>query len=280
MPNQIDRLSSQSGQGQTTCHSCQRLSVVIPAFNEEQRLPKAVAAVTAYLTKQTYASEIIVVDDGSTDGTANVVQELIRTHRDLKLLRLDENQGKGAAVKTGIFASAGDFVLFADADQSTPIHQTDKLMPFLTDEGYDIAVGSRGKKGAEVGRSQVWYRRLAGKLFGCLGRALLYRGIVDSQCGFKLMTREAAQSIFRRLSSPTAIFDMELLVLAGKFGFSVAEVPVEWNHDPDTRIAYNMRKSVRIVWELLRIKFRHRVWWSVRVRTWPRSKHQTAERQQ
>src|SRR3989454_4996145 len=164
------------------------LSVVIPAYNEQERLKKHVPAIQAHLAGKGY--EIIVVNDGSKDGTARVAQEL-----GVRLIDLNPNRGKGGSVKAGMLAAQGRYVLFTDADQSTPISEVDKLLAKL-EAGYDIAIGSRAVPGAEVELPQVWYRALAGELFGLGTRTFCIHGIHDTQCGFKAMKREVAQKVF------------------------------------------------------------------------------------
>lgn len=235
------------------------LSVVIPAFNEQERLKRHVPGIVSYLTGKNLKFEIVVVNDGSKDNTAKVTDELSRTYPAVRLINLNVNRGKGGAVRTGMLAARGRYVLFADADQSTPIGEVDKLLEKLEREGYDMAIGSRAMPGAEVEEPQVWYRALAGKLFGVATKLLCIQGIYDTQCGFKAMKREVAQKIFSQVSSNTAIFDIEMLVVATREGYRIAELPVHWVHDPDTRIPYNLRRALRIWGELFRIRRAQRV---------------------
>ena len=222
------------------------LSVVIPAYNEEERLKQHIPAIQAHLAGKSF--EIIVVNDGSRDGTATVAQKL-----GAQLIDLQPNRGKGGAVKAGMLAAQGRYVLFTDADQSTPIAEVDKLLAKL-DAGYDMAIGSRALAGADVERRQGWYRELAAQVFN-LGRiCLTVTGIADTQCGFKAMTRAVAQKVFPQVTSNTAIFDIEMLVVATRAGYRIAEVPVHWVHDPDTRIPYNFRRALKIWGELFRIR--------------------------
>jgi glycosyltransferase involved in cell wall biosynthesis len=236
------------------------LSVVIPAYNEEERLRKFVPGIAKYLKSRNLESEIIVVNDGSRDGTAQAAREL-----GARLIDLQPNRGKGGAVKAGMLAAQGRFVLFTDADQSTPIGEADKLLAKL-EAGYDLAIGSRAVPGAEVEQPQAWYRALAGKAFGVGTRLLCIGGIHDTQCGFKAMKREVAQKVFPQVTSDTAIFDIEMLVVAAREGYRIAEVPVKWVHDPDTRIPYNLRRALRIWAELFRIRRAQRVGWPLKVR--------------
>jgi dolichyl-phosphate beta-glucosyltransferase len=233
------------------------LSVVIPAYNEEDRLRRHIPAIRAHRKD----CEIIVVNDGSKDSTSRVARELGAT-----VIDLNPNRSKGGAVKAGMLAAHGRYVLFTDADQSTPIGEVDKLMAKLA-AGYDLAIGSRAVPGAEVEQPQVWYRALAGKCFGLGTRLFCIRGIHDTQCGFKAMTREAAQKIFPQVTSSSAIFDIEMLVVATREGYRVAELPVHWVHDPDTRIPYNLRRALRIWGELFRINRAQKICWPLRVKS-------------
>jgi len=235
------------------------LSVVIPAYNEEERLKKHIPAIQAHLAGKSF--EIIVVNDGSRDGTATVAQSF----SDVRLIDLQPNRGKGGAVKAGMLAAQGRYVLFTDADQSTPIAEVDKLLTKLA-AGYDMAIGSRAIPGAEVAEPQVWYRKLAGKLFGVGTRLFCIRGIHDTQCGFKAMTRVVAQKVFPQVTSNSAIFDIEMLVVATREGYRIAEVPVHWVHDPDTRIPYNFRRALKIWGELFRIRRAQRIGFPLRVK--------------
>jgi dolichyl-phosphate beta-glucosyltransferase len=152
-----------------------------------------------------------------------------------------------------MLAARGRYVLFTDADQSAPIDEGDKLLERL-EAGYDIAIGSRRMPGAEVEERQAWPRALAGRLFGIGTRLLCIRGIYDTQCGIKAMRREVAQTVLPQVTSDTAIFDIEMLVVATREGFRIAELPVRWVHDPDTRIPYDLRRALRIWGELFRIR--------------------------
>lgn len=235
------------------------LSVVIPAYNEEERLRRFVPGIVASLEAGYSAFEIIVVSDGSADGTARTTRELAMRYPSVRLIELKRNRGKGGAVRTGMLAARGRYVLFTDADQSTPIGEVAKLLAKLEDEGFDMAIGSRSVPGAEVRQRQGWGRALAGKLFGVGTRLFCIRGFHDTQCGFKAMRGEVARDVFAQVTSDTAIFDIEMLMVAAREGYRVAELPVEWTHDPDSRIAYDLRRSLRIWRELFRIRQAQRV---------------------
>jgi dolichyl-phosphate beta-glucosyltransferase len=242
------------------------LSVVIPAYNEEERLRQNVPGIAEFLRRKDLRFEIVVVNDGSKDGTARTAKELAKIYPMVWLIDLQPNRGKGGAVRAGMLAANGRFVLFTDADQSTPIGELDKLLDKLESGGYGVAIGSRAVRGAEVKHPQAWYRALAGKLFGLGTKLLCIRGVGDTQCGFKAMTREAVQKIFPQVTSNTAIFDIELLVVATREGCRVAEVPVKWVNDPDTRIPYNLRSALRIWGELFRIRRVQHVSWPPKVK--------------
>lgn len=237
------------------------LSVVIPSYNEAARLRRLLPHIRDHLRDR--AHEIIVVNDGSQDDTAAVA----RGFPGVQVIEWQPNRGKGAAVKAGMLAARGEYVLFTDADESTPIGEVDQLLAKVAAGGYDMAIGSRAAPGAQVGAAQVWYRTLAGKMFGVATRVLCLRGIRDTQCGFKLMKRAVAQKVFLQVTSPTAIFDIEMLVVAARAGYRVAEVPVTWAHDPDTRIPYTLRRALQIWAELFRIRRAQRVGWPVRIQS-------------
>lgn len=241
------------------------LSVVIPAYNEERRIAAAIRAVSGYLAGAGMRFEIIVVDDGSSDRTSEVVTAARADLSGLNLVRLDRNSGKGRAVQAGVLQARGEYIFFVDADQSTPIDQLSLLLSPLVEGRCDAAIASRALPGSRLLRRQTGPRRLLGKAFGHGFRALLVRGICDSQCGFKGFTRAAARTLFTQATSPTAIFDMEILLLAGRAGMTVAEIPVTWTHDPESRLTYNFRQSIGLVRELLRIRRHWRVRFPVKV---------------
>ncbi len=243
------------------------LSVVIPAYNEEERLKRFVPGIVQYLQGKGQPFEIIVVNDGSRDNTAQVTRELSNTFPMLRLIDLNPNRGKGGAVKAGLLDARGEFALFTDADQSTPIAEVEKLLPKLERDGFDIAIGSRAIPGSVVEQPQVWYRAMAGKLFGVGTRILCIRGIYDPQCGFKAMKREVAQKVLPQVTSNSAIFDIEMLAVATREGYRIAEIAVRWVHDPDTRIPYNLRRAISIWLELFRINRAQKIGWALKAKT-------------
>lgn len=236
------------------------LSVVLPAYNEAERLKRHIPHIREHLQGKTY--EIIVANDGSKDETSTVA----RSFEGVRVIDLHPNRGKGGAVKAGMLAAAGRYVLFTDSDESTPIAEVDKLLEALEADRCDMAIGSRGVPGAKVQEPQAWYRALASKLFGLAAKILCVHGVYDTQCGFKCMKREVAQRVFPQVTSASAIFDIEMLVVATREGFRVAELPVKWTHDPDTRIPYNLRRAIKIWAELFRIRRAQRVGWPLTVK--------------
>jgi len=208
------------------------LSVVIPAYNETLRLPRTLDAVTAYLARQPYAAEILVVDDGSTDATAQVVREFPAGAVPLRLLSQPDgrNHGKGAAVRLGLSAAVGAHRLFMDADNSTTLDHVERFWPHF-EQGFDVVIGSRDIGGADVVIPQVWYKELGGKLGNLLIRTLAVPGIADTQAGFKAFTARCIEDISPLLTIDRWGFDVELLVAARCRGFQVKEVPIVWRND-------------------------------------------------
>ena len=206
-----------------------------------------------------------MVDDGSRDGTADFVRQQTQLDPRVCLISYSPNRGKGNAVRAGVLAAKGRFVLFMDADGSTPIEEAEKVWPLLSGP-FQVVLGSRGLRESKVEATQTPLRRLASDLFGVMTRMLVVYGVVDTQCGFKAFTKEAAQAVFSKLVVTSAIFDVELLLLCVRSGYSIAEVPVVWRHDQDSRITYDFRRSVKTILELVRIKWRHGVLWPVKAK--------------
>jgi dolichyl-phosphate beta-glucosyltransferase len=236
------------------------LSVVIPAYNESARISQTLQKIRDYLEGRPGRFEIIVADDGSRDGTAERAVAARPEDPNLRVLALGRNQGKGAAVRAGVQAARGRRVLFSDADLSTPIEDLEVLERAL-DDGAAVAIGSRALRDSRVMVRQPWHRQTMGKVFNLLVQVLALPGIHDSQCGFKLFRQAEAQRLFgaQRLSGFS--FDVEILFLARKFGFRVAEVPVSWYDSPASRVdpvldsARMLRDLFRIRWDWLRGRY-------------------------
>jgi dolichyl-phosphate beta-glucosyltransferase len=228
-------------------------SVIIPAYNEEKRIGKTLERVLEYLAAAGADFEVIVADDGSRDATARVVGEIAARDARVRLVQLRENQGKGEAVKRGVLASRGDWVLFSDADLSTPIEEVEKLVA-KADEGFPVTIGSRTIRGANVEVHQPWYRELMGKTFNAFVRMIALGGFVDTQCGFKCFRGDAARMIFERTRIKRFAFDVETLVIARRLALPIAEVPIRWLNEPHSRVAI-FRDSLRMLLDLFRIRW-------------------------
>lgn len=225
------------------------LSIVIPAFNEEPRIGDTLRLANAYLSKQGYDAEIIVVDDGSTDRTAFVVQTL---YPDVRVISYAQNRGKGYAVKTGMLAAAGDYRIFMDADGSTPISDIELFWPRF-DDGADIVIGSRSLPQSQVIVRQHPFRENMGRMFNVLVKLLLIPGFIDTQCGFKGFTARSAQVVLSRQRLDGFSFDTELLYIAQRHGLRIDEVPVLWCNSPHSRVRM-FADSARMFWDLFRIR--------------------------
>ena len=237
------------------------LSFIVPAYNEEERLGDSLARLIGFSERQPYSIEIIVVDDGSSDGTAALARDAggqPAANVSLRVIQHERNRGKGAAVRTGALAAAGETILYLDADLSTPPEETPKLLEALN-AGADVAIGSRVRPGGgDMRASQPAWRRIGGRLFAIVRRRLLLADVEDTQCGFKAFRRPAAQALFSRQQLDGWAFDAELLYLAQRLGFSVRQVPVAWQHVEGSRFQLGAGSAFREVRDLLRIRWLHR----------------------
>ena len=224
------------------------LSVVIPAYNEEKNIQKAIRAISEFLSKQKINYEIIVVDDGSKDRTVEKVKALHNAH--VKIIGYPKNQGKGAAVKAGMLHAEKDYVLFTDADQSTPISELKRFEDF---EQFDIIIGSRALKRSNVTKHQPFFREFSGKVFNKIVQALTVKRIKDTQCGFKLFKKHVAHDVFSRVQMKGFTFDVEALYIAQKLGYRIKELPVTWHNDEDTRVDF-FRDSIKMFFDLIKIR--------------------------
>jgi dolichyl-phosphate beta-glucosyltransferase len=230
------------------------VSVVIPAYNEGAKILGDLERACAYLGGGGYRYEVVVVDDGSTDDTSDKVREFQRRGHPVKLLGYAGNRGKGFAVRTGMLQAAGRLVLFADAGGCVPYAELEKGRRRL-EEGWDVAIGSRGLGDSRVRVRQAWHRQLGSRGFGFLVHHVMgLRDFADTQCGFKIFRREAAQRLFGAARIDGFMFDIEMLVNARRLGLRVCEFPVEWTADPDSRFRV-VAGSVRNLRELVRIFF-------------------------
>jgi dolichyl-phosphate beta-glucosyltransferase len=231
------------------------LSVVIPAHNEVERIGPTLERVLEYLAQQGYTFEVIVVDDVSQDATADVVARFQQRTPQLRLVQRTAQPGKGAAVQAGMLAAKGRWVVFSDADLSTPIEEVEKLLVAVEREGYDAAIGSRGLPQSDLRVRQPWYRETMGRGFNLMVRAIALHGFRDTQCGFKLFRGEAAQELFRRQTIMGFAFDVEVLFLAVKRGLRIKEVPVTWINSPRSKVD-PIRDSLRMARDMIGIRVR------------------------
>ncbi len=231
------------------------LSVVIPCYNEQDRLPATVDAIKRYLGARGREYELILADDGSVDGTGKVIDAAMQGAPNVRAVRLVQNRGKGRALAEGVAVSKGDRVLLTDADLSTPIEELPKLEAKL-DSGSAVAIASRSIRGSQIEISQPIYRVLMGKTFNLMVQALLLPGVWDTQCGFKLFRGDLARSVFADLRTNGFGYDPEALFLAKKRGARIAEVPVVWRHSAPTKVAA-IRHSLDMFKDLVRVRLRN-----------------------
>jgi dolichyl-phosphate beta-glucosyltransferase len=226
------------------------LSVIIPAYNEEKRIGETLVKINDFLKKQDYSSEILVVDDGSTDKTVQVSEAL--NIDILRLVKNEKNMGKGAATRNGIMNAKGDLMLFSDADLSTPIEEVIDLIDSIK-HGADVAIGSRALPESEIIIHQPWYREMMGRVFNLFVKALCLKGIQDSQCGFKLFKAEVAQKVFNEQRLTGFAFDVEILMLTRRSGWTIDEVPVKWYNSPATRVS-PIKDALKMFTDLLKLR--------------------------
>jgi glycosyltransferase involved in cell wall biosynthesis len=228
-------------------------SIIIPAYNEGQRLGATLDRVLAYLEANGWKAEVLVVNDGSSDSTAELVQGYAAGHPQVRLLQNPGNRGKGYSVRNGMRQAAGELLLFTDSDLSAPITEAGKLFARIA-AGADVAIGSRWLDPATQTARQPLYRQFFGRSFNLLLRLILGLRFKDTQCGFKAFNRRAAELIFARQRIERWGFDPELLFLAGQLGLKVDEVSVAWADDPRTKVR-PLRDGLRIFSEMLRVRW-------------------------
>ncbi len=230
-----------------------KLSVVIPCYNEEARLPRTLDQVERYLEAHGSDYEVILVDDGSTDGTRRVMEDGAAANPRVRVCVLPLNRGKGRALAEGVAIARGSEILVTDADLSTPIDELEKLQAEL-DKGVGVAIASRALRGSRVEISQPFYRVLMGKAFNLIVQALLLPGIWDTQCGFKLFRADVAREAFAGLSTDGFGYDPEVLYRAKRRGVRIAEVPVVWRNSAPTKVS-PIRSSLDMFRHVVRVRF-------------------------
>ncbi len=228
-------------------------TIVIAAYNEEERLPESLGKILAYLSGTRHAAEVVVVDDGSTDNTAALVRDLARSMPGLSLISYPQNRGKGYALRKGVQSSRGAFVLVTDADLSTPIEELENLKRHLAQKSHQIAIGSRALPASDVVKAQPVWRRGMGRLFNRLVRLLVIDDFKDTQCGFKLFSGDVARRLFSQARIDRFAYDVEILALAKKHGYPVVEVPVRWRNCAASKVNPAL-DSLQMLTDLARIR--------------------------
>jgi dolichyl-phosphate beta-glucosyltransferase len=232
----------------------QSISVIVPAYNEEKRLPSTLARVIEYLDGKNFSfTEILVVDDGSGDGTVPAISEFAVRHTSVRLLRNPGNRGKGYSVRHGMLEAKGEWALFTDADLSSPIEEMEKLIEAARRKSAQVAIGSRALDRSLVGVHQPWLREYAGRFFNLVMRAVTGLDFHDTQCGFKLFQTEAARRIFSLQRLERFGFDAEILFIAERLGYRAVEVPVRWNDVAGSKVG--TLQGLNGFVDLLRIRF-------------------------
>lgn len=233
------------------------LSIIIPAYNEENRLGKTLDDIITYLKAKSFRAEVIISDDGSADQTADIaLAKLQPSGVPFTIIRAVSNAGKGNAVREGMLKAKGRYRLFTDADLSTPITELDSFLTHLQN-GYDIVIGSRALQGSKIEIHQSGMREMMGRIFNYFARCLAFKGIHDSQCGFKCFSADAAKTLFEKQKLLGFSFDVEIVYLAQKLNFKLLEAPVVWNHSAQTRVQL-FSDPFYMFMDLLKIKWIHR----------------------
>ncbi|HEY7544981.1 MAG TPA: dolichyl-phosphate beta-glucosyltransferase [Blastocatellia bacterium] len=235
------------------------LSIIIPAYNEERRIGQSLDEILRFLRSQSYKAEVLVINDGSSDSTPQIVTDRVEKYQsdgfDLRLITNDPNRGKGYSVRRGVSEARGEIILFTDADLSSPITESPKLIAPIAEGQTDVAFGSRALNRKLIGVRQSIVRDFGGRVFNFFLRLITGLEFKDTQCGFKAFRREAALPVFRLQSIERFGFDPEVLYIARKRGLRLAEVPVVWNHADDSKVNY-LRDSIDMMLDLIRIRLR------------------------
>ena len=230
------------------------LSVIIPAYNEGKRLLPTLSKIYAYLSTKDFPYEIIVVDDGSTDNTLQIIKNFASSDKHIILLVNELNRGKGYSVRKGMLSARGEYVFFTDADLSTPIEEIEKCLPHLIN-GYHVVIGSRSMRGADIIVHQPWYREKMGKIFNFMVNMVLLKGIIDTQCGFKGFKREVVKTVFSRCKIDGFSFDVEALYLSRKYNFKIKEIPIRWENSALSKVS-PIKHSLQMFRDLIGIKIK------------------------
>lgn len=228
------------------------LSIVIPAYNEESRLPQSLDKIIAWKDTISYSVEVLIVENGSTDRTTEVAESYAKQYDYIRLLHSDK--GKGAAVRQGMLQGNGEYLLICDSDLSMPIAEVDKFLPPYV-VGYDVVIGSREAPGA-VRYNEPHHRHVMGRVFNFIVQVLAVRGFHDTQCGFKLFKWETARHLFAIQTVNGWTFDVEILFLARKYRYKITEVPIHWYYNADSRVS-PLRDTWAMFWDVVKIRFKY-----------------------
>jgi dolichyl-phosphate beta-glucosyltransferase len=230
-----------------------KLSIIIPAYNEEKRIVGTLRSIGDYLEKQDYEYEILVIENGSTDKTAEVVKEMFSEVKGLRLEKGSSGKGKGFAVRKGMLVAKGDFRIFVDADNSTPIEQIEKMWP-LFEKGFNVVIGSRNIKGAVLDPPQPWYRKtILGEGFKIYRKIIIgLWDIKDTQCGFKCFDKESVEKVFPKCRINDFAFDPEVLILCRKYGYKIKEVPIYWKNDLDSKV--KLKSVIKMAIDMFKVR--------------------------
>jgi len=228
------------------------VSIIVPAFNEARRIADSIQQIDAFVRRAAFSLEVLVVDDGSSDNTADVVKR--SNGKRLRLVQNDRNRGKGYTVRQGVRAASGQYVLFTDADLSAPIEELNKLLDVALKEGVDVVIGSRALDRTYIEKHQSRFREFGGLMFNFMVRLLLGLQLYDTQCGFKLFHRERSRKVFDKQTTFGFGFDAELLFLAKRNGLKIREIPVRWSHAEGSKVNL-MRDGFRMFFDLVRIRW-------------------------
>jgi dolichyl-phosphate beta-glucosyltransferase len=226
--------------------------VVVPAYNEQDRIRPTLTRLHEYLSSQPYSWKVVVVSDGSKDGTVGIVQEFAQAHPGFELVDSQPNRGKGFVVRKGMLETEAEWLLFSDADLAAPIEEVEKLWKAV-EAGAPIAIGSRPLKESRLEVRQPWYREMAGRSFNLAVQLLAVRGIRDTQCGFKLFRQDVARDVFLRCKLYGFGFDFESLMIARDLGYPIAEVPIRWAHQEGSKVNM-LRDGARMLGELVKLR--------------------------